>query len=171
MRRSWVYPQKVPAAAPPSPDYCWPLRLIQIYVAHAYFISGYAKLYRVGPAWLDPDNLRAWFLLFAQQDQTRRASAMFNTVGPWIADHWVLCLVAAAYGVVANLLFISVVFSRRARWFFIPDAVFFHLVVFLSMNIFWLNLPQLLVFVNWDWLMARLRGARQRGMRRPDVRA
>jgi hypothetical protein len=54
-------------------------------------------------------------------------------------------------------LFVSTLFSSRARWFFIPDAVFFHIVVFLTLNIFWLNLPQLLVFVNWQWLADRLR--------------
>jgi hypothetical protein len=144
--------------AEPSPAYCWPLRLIQFYLAHTYFFSGYSKLYRVGVSWMDPENLRSWFLLFSQLDQVMREGALFNTVGPWIADHWLLCLIAGVYGVVVNLLFVSTLFSRRARWFFVPDAVFFHILVFLTLNIFWLNMPQLLVFVNWQWLVDRLRG-------------
>jgi hypothetical protein len=106
---------------------------------------------------MDPENLRSWFLLFSQQDQVMRLGPLFNSVGPWIADHWLLCLIAGVYGVVVNLLFVSTLFSRRARWFFVPDAVFFHILVFLTLNIFWLNMPQLLVFVNWQWLVDRLR--------------
>jgi hypothetical protein len=139
-----------------SSIYCWPLRLIQLYLAQTYVFSGYAKLYRVGWRWLEPENLRSWFLLFSQQDQVRRLGTAFNTVGPWIADHWLLCLVAGWYGVLINLCFISTVFSRRARWVLVPDAAFFHVVVLLSLNIFWLNTPQLLVFVNWQWLSDRL---------------
>ena len=140
-----------------SSVYCWSLRLTQVYLVHTYFFSGYAKLYRVGVSWMSPENLRSWFLLFSQQDQVMRVGPVFNTLGPWIADHWWLCLIAGVYGVLVNLLFVSTLFSSRARWFFVPDAVFFHILVFLTLNIFWLNLPQLLVFVNWQWLADRLR--------------
>jgi hypothetical protein len=140
-----------------SPDYRWPLVLVQLFLAQSYLFSGYAKLYRVGIEWLDPSNLRRWFLLFSEQDQVVRTGDVFHFLGPWIADHWVLCLAAATYGVVVNLLFPIAVFSRRARWFFVPDAVFFHLLVLLSLSIFWINTPQLLVFVNWHWVAERLR--------------
>jgi hypothetical protein len=141
-----------------SSAYCWPLRLVQLYLAQTYVFSGYAKLYRVGLPWLAPDNLRSWFLLFSEQDQVIRTGPLFGQVGLWIADHWILCLVAGAYGVVVNLLFISTVISRRARWFFVPDAVFFHTMVFFALSIFWINTPQLLVFVNWQWVADRARG-------------
>lgn len=141
----------------PSPDYCWPLRLIQFHLAAAYAISGAAKLIRVGPEWMDPVNLRNWFLMFAQQDQVRRLGSLHESVGLWIADHWLLCLLAGVFGVVANLAFIATPFSRYARYVLVPDAVFFHGMVFLSMSIFWINLPQLLVFVNWHWLVGRIR--------------
>jgi len=140
----------------PSSVYCWPLRLTQVYLIHTYVFSGYAKLYRVGVSWMSPENLRSWFLRFSQEDQVMRQGILFNTVGPWIADHWWLCLMAGVYGVVVNLLFVSTLFSSRARWFFVPDAVFFHILVLLTLSIFWLNTPQLLVFVNWQWLVDRL---------------
>jgi hypothetical protein len=143
-----------------SPAYCWPLRLVQLHLAEAYFFSGVAKLIRVGLRWLDPENLRSWFLLFSQQDQVRRLGLIFNTVAPWIADHWVLCFLAGLFGVVANLCFIAVPFSRYARRVLVPDAVFFHLMVLLSLNIFWNNTVQLLVFVNWQWLITRLKSKR-----------
>lgn len=138
-----------------SPDYCWPLRLAQIYLAQTYLFSGYSKLYRVGVEWMEPENLRNWFLMFSQQDQLVRTGPLFGDVGFWIADHWLLCLVAGTYGVIVNLLFMSTVLSRRARWFFVPDAVFFHIMVFFALSIFWINTPQLLVFMNWHWLAGR----------------
>lgn len=149
-----------PASAEWSPDYRWPLVLIQLFLAQTYFFSGYAKLHRAGIAWLEPENLRHWFLLFSQQEQVIRSGEIFRVVGPWIADHWLLCLVAATYGVVVNLLFLSTVASARSRWFFVPDAVFFHVLVFLALSIFWINTPQLLVFVSWHWVGERWRARR-----------
>jgi len=137
----------------PSASYAWPLRLVQLHFAEVYFFSGTSKLYRVGIAWLDPENLRSWFLLFNQQDQIRRLNPIFTSVGPWIADHWLLCLFAGLFGVAANLLFLSVPFSRYARRVLVPDAFFFHIMVLLSLNIFWINTPQLLIYVNWHWLV------------------
>lgn len=142
----------------PSADYCWPLRLVQLHFAEVYLFSGTSKLMRVGVQWLDPENLRSWFLVFAEQDQVRRLSPIFNTVGPWIAEHWLLCFAAGLFGVVANLLFIAVPFSRNARRLLVPDAFLFHIMVLLSLNIFWINTPQLLVYVNWQWLVTRLKG-------------
>jgi hypothetical protein len=140
------------APTKPSPIYCWPLRMVQLYLAQAYFFSGVSKLERVGIRWLDPENLRTWFLDFNQQDQVHRLDPLFTTVGPWIADHWLLCFLAGLFGVVANLCFIAVPFSRYARRILVPDAVFFHVMVLLTLNIFWNNIVQLLIYVNWQWL-------------------
>jgi hypothetical protein len=148
----------------PSPIYCWPLRLVQLHLAEVYFFAGYTKLARVGIHWMDPSNLRAWFLEFNLEDQVHRLNPIFTTVGPWIANYWLLCLIAAMFGVAANLLFLTVPFSRYARRLLVPDATFFHLMVLLSLNIFWINTPQLLVYVNWQWLVDWLRvKARQFG--------
>jgi hypothetical protein len=145
-----------PAAREWSADYCWPVRLIQILLAQTYLFSGYSKLYRVGFEWMEPENLRNWFLMFSQQDQLVRTGPLFGQVGVWIAEHWVLCVAAGVYGVIVNLLFMWAVASRRARWFFVPDALFFHVLVFFALSIFWINTPQLLVFVNWHWVGGRL---------------
>jgi len=155
----------------PSADYCWPLRLVQLHLAQVYLLSGTSKLVLAGVQWLDPANLRAWFLVFAEQDQVRRLGPFFNTVGPWIAEHWLLCLTAALYGVAANLCFIAVPFSRLARRLLVPDAFFFHVMVLLSLNIFWINTPQLLVYVNWHWLVGRLKEKLAAADERVNVRA
>jgi hypothetical protein len=142
----------------PSAQYCWPLRLIQFHLANAYFLSGISKLLRVGISWLEPQNLREWFLLFSQQDQVIREGPMFNNLAPWFADHQILCAIAGLFGVVANICFIATPFSRSARRILVPDAAFFHVIVLFSMNIFWNNIIQLLIYVNWSWLVERLTG-------------
>ncbi len=141
-----------------SGDYRWPLVLIQLFVAQIYLFAGYAKLYRVGWPWVSAENLRRWLLMFNQEDQV----AMFTTVGPWLAEHPTLLLGAAVATIAFDLGFILVLFFRWARWVFLPTAVLFHAGIALSMNIAFLNLPQLLLFVDWERLPtigARLRGA------------
>jgi hypothetical protein len=72
---------------------------------------------------------------------------------------------------VANLCFIAVPFSRIARRLLVPDALFFHIMVLLSLNIFWINTPQLLVYVNWNWLVTRLKEKLAPTDEKADVRA
>jgi hypothetical protein len=134
------------------------LRIVQLHFAEAYFISGASRVTRVGVQWLDPENLRLWFLLFAEQDQVRRLSPMFHVVGIWIAEQRPLCIITGVPGVVANLCFFSVPFSRLARRLLVPDAFCFDMMVLLPLTIFWINTPQLLIYVNWHWLVTRLKG-------------
>jgi hypothetical protein len=74
---------------------------------------------------------------------------MFHVVGPWIAKHRLLCIVAWLFGVVANLCFFSVAFSRLARRLLVPDAFCLHMMVLLLLNIFRINAPQLPVYAQW----------------------
>ena len=61
--------------------------------------------------------------------------------------------------VVLDFGFTLVLFSRSARAFLVPMAVLAHLGILLGMNIAFLNVPQLLVFVDWEalrsWWRAR----------------
>jgi len=140
----------------PASDYRWPLVLIQLFVAQIYFFSGWSKLVRVGVDWLSAANRRAWLLLFNQYDEV----AVFTTVGPWLADHAWLCGLLAVGSVALDLGFITVVASRLWRRILVPLAVLFHAGILVSMNIAFLNAPQLLVFINWHWLGARLSAPR-----------
>jgi hypothetical protein len=142
--------------AAPSWEYHWPLVLTQIFVAQIYFFSGYSKLFRVGWSWLTAENLRSWLLVFNQQDQI----AVFQSVGPWVAAHPSLCLAVALSAVALDLGFILAVFSSRLRLVLVPLAALFHLGILVSMNIAFLNAPQLLVFIDWDALARRFRAAR-----------
>jgi hypothetical protein len=139
------------AAAAAAGDYRWPLRLMQVLVAQIYLFSGWSKLFRAGPEWVAADNLRRWLLAFQQQDQI----AVFTTLGSWIADRPALCLAAALGALIVDFGVAGGLFIARLRRLAIGAAVAFHAAILFAMNIAFLNLPQLLIFVDWDGVARR----------------
>lgn len=140
-------------AADPA-AYRWPLALVQLFVAQIYLFSGYSKLYRVGWDWISADNLRAWMLVFDQQDQI----AVVRGLGTWIADRPEAALAVAVGAMVMDFGFVAGLFWRRAWIVTLPAAVTFHAGIYVIMGIAFLNAPQVLVFVDWERLRRR-RGA------------
>jgi hypothetical protein len=138
-------------------DYTWPIRLIQLYLAQIYFFSGYAKIVVIGWKWASASNVRNWMLYCNQADWMR----VFHSFGPWIAARPWVCGAIGSGTLVFELGFITVLFSKRARWVLVPLAALFHLGILLSMNLVFLNVPQLLVFADWDrvtgWVRLRSR--------------
>ncbi len=142
-------------AAGPSWEYGWPLKLVQLFLCNVYLASGVAKLVRAGLGWISAENLRGWLLVMNQLDQI----VVFDRLGPWIAERPLLCLTLAAATVALDMGFVAVLFWRRARLVLVPAALAFHTGILLAMNIAFLNVPQLLVFVDWSGLGRRLRPA------------
>lgn len=137
-------------------DYTWPIRLIQLFVAQIYFFSGFAKISRSGWQWASASNLRSWLLYFNEEDQVR----VFHTLGPWLAERPQLCQIIGVGTLIFELGFIAVLFSKTARRLLVPLAAVFHVSILLSMNLVFLNVPQLLVFVDWDAMATWLRRKR-----------
>jgi hypothetical protein len=135
-----------------SGNYTWPFRLIQVFIAQIYFFSGYAKILHSGWRWASATNLRNWMLYFTQEDQVR----VFHTLGTWLAERPLLCQAIAISTLFFELGFIAVLFSKWARWLLVPLAALFHIGILLSMNLAFLNVPQLLVFADWDALTNRI---------------
>jgi hypothetical protein len=132
-------------AADPG-DYTWPMRLIWLFVAQVYLFSGFAKISHSGWRWASASNLRNWLLYFSEEDQVR----VFHTLGPWLAEKPLLCQIIGAGTLILELGFITVLFSKAARRLLVPLAAVFHVGILLSMNLVFLNVPQLLVFADWD---------------------
>jgi hypothetical protein len=106
--------------------------------------------------------MRAWLLL-ANQDPEQ---AVITGPGLWLAGQPWLYRPMGALALALELSFVAVVFSRSARRWLVPAAVALHVVILLTMNYVFLNLPQLLVFVDWSALRAkgaRLTAPRPRG--------
>lgn len=148
-----LLPRRV-TPAPSSGDYRWPLVLVQLFLCQVYFISGYAKLARAGPEWVTATNMRAWLLVFSQQDQ----SLVHVDLGRWVADQPVLCWFIAIGAITIDLGLITVVIWPRLRAAFIAAAMAFHAGILLTMGILFLNIPQFLVFVDWERLRTRAAG-------------
>lgn len=138
-------------------DYTWPVRLIQVFIVQIYFFSGYSKIFYAGWRWASPSNMRNWMLYFSEADQTR----VFHSLGPWIAARPMICGVIGVGTLLFELGLFTVLFSKTARLLLVPLVAVFHLGILLSMNLVFLNVPQLLVFADWDgpetWIRTRLK--------------
>jgi vitamin K-dependent gamma-carboxylase-like protein len=134
----------------PMGQYNWPIRLIQLFLAQVYLFSGYAKLFHSGWRWASASNLSNWMLYFSQQDQVR----VFHSLGAWLAYRPLLCQVIGIGTLIFEIGFIFVLFSPTARLVLVPMAVLFHIAILVSMNLVFLNVPQLLVFADWDRVAA-----------------
>lgn len=136
-------------ALPPG-DYTWPLRLIQLFLVEIYLFSGYSKIMVVGWKWASASNIRNWMLYCNEEDQIR----VFHTLGFWIAERPWVCGAIGIGTLVFELGLITALFSKVARRVLVPLVALFHLAILLSMNLVFLNVPQLLVFVDWDRVVA-----------------
>jgi Vitamin K-dependent gamma-carboxylase len=141
-----------------SGDYTWPVRLIQLFLVQVYLFAGYAKIVIVGWKWASASNIRAWMLYCTEEDQMR----VFHSFGEWVANRPILCLGVGVTTLIFELGLITVLFSKVARRVLLPLVAVFHLAILLSMNLTFLNVPQLLVFADWNvvaaWIKTRLTG-------------
>ena len=137
----------VPRRATPTPsgDYQWPLRLVQLLLCQIYFIAGYAKLALAGPGWMSAENIGRWMLVFSQQDQI----IVSSQIGIWLADRPMVCWLIGISSLSLDLGLITMVVWPRLRKWLIPAVLLFHAGILLTMGILFLNIPQLLIFVDW----------------------
>lgn len=132
-------------------EYNWPLRLVQLFLCQVYLFAGYAKLVKTGPGWISVESVQRYILQYLQNEQI----ATFTALGAWIADRPALCLLAAISAIAVDLGFIVVLFSRRARRWVLPLVAVWHLLILLSLNIAFLEVPLLLLFVDWEAVRRR----------------
>jgi hypothetical protein len=133
-----------------SGDYTWPIRLLQVYLVQIYFFSAYAKVMFVGWKWASASNIRSWMLWCTQNEQIR----VFHALGTWIAARPWACWCVGIGTLLFEFGLVTALFSKWARWVLVPLVAIFHLGILLAMNLVFLNVPQLLVFANWDVLTA-----------------
>jgi len=143
-----VLPSSRSKVADSAGDYTWPVRLIQVFICQIYFFSGYSKIFFAGWRWASASNLRNWLLYFNEAAQTR----VFHSLGLWIAARPTICGILGVATLALELGLVTVLFSGTARRLLVPLVAVFHLGILLSMNLVFLNVPQLLVFADWDWL-------------------
>lgn len=135
--------------APPSWEHRWPLEAARFLLAASYFLAGVAKLVQVGPLWLSGDHLAQMLLLQA----TRQTVAT-----PWalgLAASPAACWLGAIGTVGLELAWPLALVSRRAAGVIVPLALAGHVAIIGALGLVFLNLPLLLLFVDWDGLARR----------------
>jgi hypothetical protein len=135
----------------PSWENPWPLALIQLLFAQIYFFAAWSKLVTSGLAWLSPKNIQNYVLVLDQLFNFPRGTPGGNAILGWPA----LAAGVALGGMLLDLLFPLVLFSRRARWVLLPAAALFHLANGLVFHIWFQNALLLLLFVDWEALATR----------------
>ena len=136
----------------PAPDYRWPVRLVQILVCQIYFFAGYSKLVTSGLAWPTGENMRRSLLLLDQWVGGGPG------VATWLARFPSACAALGWGGLVLELGFPLVLVSTLARRLFVPAAVLFHLANLWILHIFVQSMLLLLIFFDWDAVLARRAG-------------
>src|ERR1051325_10812236 len=131
----------------PAFAYAYPILLMQLLLAWAYFSSALIKLRVAGWKYLSPDNLPALAIFHSldnQHDTAFRAAFWLPQVREYLPY-------AVALILVWELLFPLAVFFRRIRWWILGIGIIFHLSTLFLMNIFFPHqLLMYLIFVNWD---------------------
>lgn len=145
--------QRPRAGAPASAEYRWPLASIQVLLALTYLSSGITKLRAIGPGWFSGRNFQGLVL-----------GMILPEVAPaWarrVAENPAWCQAGAAAAFVLDFLLVIAAFSPRAARFAVPALAGGHLLIIPILGVVYLALPLLLVFVDWDGLLARVRLAR-----------
>jgi hypothetical protein len=138
--------------ADPSPDFAWPLRLVQVLLSLNYLFAGYSKLFYSGLSWMTAENIRETLYQVATWGPTAPPWAAFVAAQP------ALCWVVAIATIPLELLFPLVLFSQTAARVLVPATLIGHFLIIPVFGIFFYNMPLLLLFVDWDgagrWLGA-----------------
>ena len=96
--------------------------------------------------WPSGQNLQRYFMLYSQVHGIGDGVPL----GYRIAEHATVCAFLGWTALLIELLFPLVLFWRRASLIFIPAVVLIHAGTALFMHIFFLDLPLLIIFVDWS---------------------
>jgi len=121
---AWIASRRHPSSGPPPDDgeYTWPIRFVWVAMAMIFCAAGISKLRHSGLDWIFSDNLA---LLLQRQQYHISDGEPWTNWGLWVAQHpWVARSMAAS-SVTIETLFPLALFSRRARWIFVPAGLLF----------------------------------------------
>ena len=142
--------------------YGYPVLLMQILLAWAYFSSALLKLRTAGLAYFSPDSLPTLAILHSL-DNLHETQHRYAFLLPEYRAY-----TAAAVGLVLawELLFPLAVVSKRARTPLLGFGVVFHVVTRYLLNVFFpFFLAMYVVFIDWTAVAERLRRRPERGRR------
>jgi hypothetical protein len=129
----------------PSGEYTWPVRAIWVAISLMFLAAGIAKLRYGGVAWIFSSNLS--IVLNRAAYHVSDADPITAT-GLWLARHAWMTRTLAAFTVLVEVGFVTSLFSKWARLFFVPAACAMLVGIrvlmgptfggFLIVNVFWI---------------------------------
>ena len=130
--------------------YAYPILLMQLLMAWAYFSSALIKLRVAGWKYLSADNLPA-LAIFHSLDNLHDTHFQLAFWLPQIKSY---LPIAVAFVLIWELTFPLAIFWRKLRWLILGAGVAFHVATLFLMNIFFPHqLAMYLIFIDWDrWL-------------------
>jgi hypothetical protein len=130
----------------PAFAYAYPILLMQLLLAWAYFSSALIKLRVAGMKYLSADNLPA-LAIFHSLDNLHDTSFKIAFMLPQVKQYLPF---AVAFVLIWELLFPLAIFFERLRWWILGLGVVFHIATLFVMNIFFPHqLAMYLIFINW----------------------
>jgi uncharacterized membrane protein YphA (DoxX/SURF4 family) len=103
----------------------WPLRLVQVLLALAYFSTGLAKLVYGGLQWMNGYTLQN--MIFGD------AILWGRTAGIWLAQQHTLCVLLSVGTILFEVFFFLTLFIPRIIPYFIIAGTLFHTFIFITM--------------------------------------
>lgn len=135
--------------------YGYPILLMRLLLAWSYFTSALIKLRVAGAGYLSADNLPA---LAVANSLDNMHDTQFR-VGLWLPAYRAYTPPFVVLVVLWELLFPLAIWFPRARVVILTTGVLFHLGTLVFMNIFFpYHLAMYLVFVDWPWVVRKVRG-------------
>ncbi len=137
----------------------YPVLLMQVLLAWAYFSSALLKLRAAGFGYFSPDNLPTLAILHSLDNlhETQHRYAFL------LPEYRAYTTAAVAVVFAWELLFPLAIFSKRARPPLLAFGVVFHLASRYLLNVFFpFFLAMYVVFIDWTAVAARLRRLRPR---------
>ena len=131
----------------PAFAYAYPILLMQLLLAWAYFSSALIKLRVAGWKYLSPDNLPA-LAIFHSLDNLHDTAFRGAFWLPHVREYlpYLVGLV-----LIWELLFPLAIVFRRLRWLILGAGIVFHFSTMFLMNIFFPHqLMMYVVFINWE---------------------
>jgi predicted DCC family thiol-disulfide oxidoreductase YuxK len=140
---------------PPSGEYTWPVHLIWVISAMVYCESGISKLRHSGIAWVTTDTMR-WFLMQAYY-RVSDTDPLTSWGLALARSRWLSSALGGA-ALLFELGFPIALFSRKARWVFVPGvmAMQIGIALVLGPNFYQMILCQGMLWVPWDQVVKRL---------------
>lgn len=135
-------------AAPPSEESSeenrWPFALIQVIFSFNYLLAGVSKLRHSGYEWVSGDNVRSTIEVFNAFEPPVRPLAQLLVSNPGLCSAVALMTILLEIGILVALI------APRTSLIVVILLFLGHIGIALTLGVVFLNLPLVLLFLDWD---------------------